>query len=100
MNAGTRLRSAVCDCEVVVVRAPSTAGALQCGGVDMLPLDAARPEGIMAAAGFDTGTLLGKRYADAAATIEVLCTKPGAGSLSWSGELLEQRTARALPASD
>ena len=99
MNAGTRLRSAVCDCEVVVVRAPSDGPLLQCGGRDMVPLDAAR-EPQQAVAGFDGGTLLGKRYADTAASVEVLCTKPGLGSLSYAGEALEQRSARALPASD
>jgi hypothetical protein len=100
MNAGARLRSAVCDCEVVVVRAPASGTAVQCGGVDMLPLDATRPAGVSALAGFDGGAQLGKRYADAAGSVEVLCTKPGQGALSWGGELLEQRTARALPASD
>ncbi|MDP9183881.1 MAG: hypothetical protein M3P04_14040 [Actinomycetota bacterium] len=100
MNAGTRLRSAVCDCEVVVVRAPSEGPLLQCGGLDMLPLDAARGEALTPVAGLDGGTLLGKRYADAAASLEVLCTKAGLGVLAYAGELLEQRSARALPASD
>ena len=100
MNAGTRLRSAVCDCEVVVVRAPSDGTVPQCGGLDMLPLEAARDEVPTPGAGLDGGTLLGKRYADAAASLEVLCTKAGRGSLSYAGELLEVRSARALPASD
>ena len=99
MNAGTRLRSAVCDCEVVVVRAPSDGPLLQCGGRDMLPLDAVR-DALAPLPGFDGGVLLGKRYADTAASVEVLCTKPGVGSLSYAGEPLEQRSARALPASD
>jgi len=100
MNAGTRLRSAACDCEVVVVRAPSEGPALQCGGLDMLPLDAPRDAGLTPQPGLDAGTLLGKRYADAASLVEVLCTKPGQGTLSYAGEALEQRSARALPASD
>ena len=99
MNAGTRLRSAVCDCEVVVVRAPSDGPPLQCGGRDMLPLEAPR-EALPPLTGHDGGTLLGKRYADSAAAVEVLCTKPGLGALSYAGEALEQRSARALPASD
>ena len=99
MNAGNRLRSAVCDCEVVVVRAPSDGPTLQCGGLDMLPLDVLA-ERVAPQAGLDGGTQLGKRYADATASLEVLCTKPGQGALSFAGELLEQRSARALPASD
>lgn len=100
MNAGARLRSAVCDCEVVVVRAPSEGPVVQCGALDMLPLEAAPAPGLAPLPGHDAGTLLGKRYTDAAAAVEVLCTKAGRGSLSYAGELLEQRSARALPASD
>jgi len=100
MNAGTRFRSAVCDCEVVVVRAPSEAVVLQCGGLDMLPLESPRDPALTPVPALDGGTLLGKRYADAAALVEVLCTKPGQGTLSYAGEPLEQRSARALPASD
>jgi hypothetical protein len=99
MNTGARLRSAVCDCEVVVVRAPSEGPALQCGGVDMLPLDTPR-DPVVPQPGLDGGTLIGKRYADAASLVEVLCTKPGQGTLTYAGESLEQRSARALPASD
>jgi hypothetical protein len=99
MNTGARLRSAACDCEVIVVRAPSEGPVLQCGGLDMLPLDASR-EPAAPRPGLDGGTLLGKRYADAGSLVEVLCTKPGQGTLTYAGEPLEQRSARALPASD
>jgi hypothetical protein len=100
MNAGIRLRSAVCDCEVVIVRAPAGSPVLQCGGFDMLTLDSTRAEGLTPLRGHDGGTLLGKRYADAAATVEVLCTKGGLGTLAYQGEALEARSARPLPASD
>ena len=100
MKPGTRLRSAVCDGEVVIVRAPSGALPLQCGGRDMLAVDAGPREVLPPLPRFDGGTQLGKRYADAAATVEVLCTKPGVGALSYADELLEPRSARALPASD
>jgi hypothetical protein len=66
----------------------------------MLPLDVPRAEVFAVPVGLDTGTLLGKRYADAAGTVEVLCTKAGRGTLSWAGETLVQRSARPLPASD
>ncbi len=50
--------------------------------------------------GHDGGTLLGKRYSDEASGVEILCVKPGAGSLGIDGRLLELKTAKALPSSD
>ena len=46
------------------------------------------------------GTLLGKRYGNASATIELLATRPGDGSLVADGEPLEVAEAKTLPASD
>jgi hypothetical protein len=46
------------------------------------------------------GTLLGKRYGRDDLGLEVLCTKPGAGSLSVGGQPLETAHAKPLPASD
>ncbi len=51
-------------------------------------------------AGFDQGTLLGKRYADEELGLEVLCTKAGEGSLSVGETLLAVKGAKPLPASD
>jgi len=51
-------------------------------------------------AGADAGTLIGKRYVDASATIEVLCTKAGEGSLSLGDEALAVKDVKQLPASD
>ena len=45
LKAGSRWRSAVCDTEVVVVRAPSGAASLECGGQPMVPHDAEKPAG-------------------------------------------------------
>ena len=96
MKAGTKLKSAVCDTEVVVIK---TSGApVECGGV---PMVAERPaqRGTLnpALAG---GTLLGKRYVDAANTLELLCVKAGEGALSADGVALQTRDARPLPSSD
>jgi hypothetical protein len=46
------------------------------------------------------GTLIGKRYLDAAERFELLCTKGGAGSIAINGELLRVKEAKALPSSD
>ena len=43
---------------------------------------------------------MGKRYADEESGIEVLCTKPGEGSLSLGDVALLQKDAKALPSSD
>jgi hypothetical protein len=46
------------------------------------------------------GTLLGKRYADEASGLEVLCTKAGAGTLTLDGVPLEVKSPKPLPSSD
>ena len=99
LKPGTRFRSQVCDTEIVVVKV-GAGGELACGGVAVVPLDADGEPGASIAEGHDGGTLLGKRYTDATSGIEILCVKPGAGSLSVDGRLLELKTAKALPASD
>jgi hypothetical protein len=94
-----RLRSAVCDTEVVVVRAAEPSVDLRCGGHPMV----APPGGAVAAGAAlvdDSGTLLGKRYAHDPTGLEVLCTKAGAGGLSVRGEAVLLKAAKALPSSD
>ena len=81
LTAGTRLRSAACDAEVVVVAAPSGEVALRCGGHPMLPVDQDRPDGVSITPGFDDGVQIGKRYASESGDLELLCTKAGDSSL-------------------
>ena len=96
MKPGTRLKSAVCDTEVMVIRAG--AGTIECGGA---PMAEAKPETIGTIdPAHATGTLMGKRYVDTAATFELLCVKPGKGSLSVDGVALIIKEAKPLPASD
>jgi hypothetical protein len=100
MKPGTRLRSAVCATEVMVVAMPRDAEVeLRCGGARMLDLSAERTAGTPDPA-FASGTQLGKRYVNEAGTLEVLCTKPGAGSLSAGGVALAMKGAKPLPSSD
>jgi len=100
LKAGSRWRSAVCDTEVVVVRAPSGAASLECGGQPMVPHDAEKPAGAQLDPAHSEGTQMGKRFADPDTGIEVLATKGGAGSLSLDGKSLPLKDAKPLPSSD
>lgn len=100
VKPGSRWKSAVCDTEIVVVRPPAGDVVLECGGSAMIAFEAAKPEGGVLASPNDTGTFAGKRYTDEAGTIELLCTKPGAGSLSVDGKALAAKDAKKLPSSD
>lgn len=97
LTAGTRLRSAVSGCEVIVIQEPSVDGSVHCGGAAML-VDSA---GVSTAdqAG-DSMVALGKRYVHVQSELEVLCVKPGSGPLTFAGEELAVKSAKPLPASD
>jgi hypothetical protein len=98
MKPGTRLVSTVCDTEVMVVRGADVA--LYCGGAPMVEAGAERPEGHRPAGGFAGGTGLGKRYLHPDSGLQVLCVRPGAGSLSVDGVVLEPMVSKPLPSSD
>jgi hypothetical protein len=96
MKPGTKLKSTVCDTEVMVIRG---SGALvECGGA---PMAEERPaERGTLNPGSAQGTHIGKRYVDAAGSLELLCVKAGKGSLSIGGIPLQLTDAKPLPASD
>ncbi|MEY2433989.1 MAG: hypothetical protein QOC92_3714 [Acidimicrobiaceae bacterium] len=94
---GTRLYSATCDAEVIVVRAPSTDVEITCGGAPMTQ-EADPSRGV--ASGSGDGAPLGKRFEDADTGLELLITKGGAGQLALDGRLLVQKEPKRLPASD
>lgn len=97
LRPGQQLASTTCSTRIVVVRVPSEGvQEFACGGEAMIPAAPGRPS--EPASG--TGTLLGKRYVDAGDTVEVLCTSPGAGELSYAGVPMAVKSAQALPASD
>src|SRR6478752_6328255 len=77
LKVGQTLASAIDTTAVIVVRAPKNEVALTCGGVDMV----AGKSGLGDGSGIDDahrgGALLGKRYVDEDAALEVLCTKAG-----------------------
>jgi hypothetical protein len=99
LKPGLRLRSQVGETEVVVIKGSGDHD-LTCGGVPLVSLDAPVEDAVAIAPDHDGSSLLGKRYTDADETVEVLCTKPGPGALSFDGAVLEIKSAKALPASD
>lgn len=71
---------------------------VECGGAPMAedkPAEAGSPD-----PAFSEGTNMGKRYVDEAGTVELLCVKPGKGSLSIGGVALAIKDAKPLPSSD
>jgi len=100
VTPGLRLSSAVCTTEIIVVRAPAAEVDLRCGGVTLLDHGAGSPGHRVPEPGMDTGTLLGKRYADPDLGLEVLCTKAGSGTLAVGGSPLPVKSATPLPSSD
>jgi hypothetical protein len=100
VRAGSRLRSTVCETEVIVVRPPGSPVDLRCGGHPMAPLGNDVAAEWAVSGPHDGGTLLGKRYADPETGLELLCTRPGDGSLSLEAEPLLLKDAKPLPSSD
>ena len=99
LKPGSRWTSSVCDTEVIVVKGPPDEVELTCGGVAMVAAGEEPAAGALDD-GASGGTLLGKRYVDDGDTMEVLCTKPGTGSLGADGASLQLKEAKPLPASD
>jgi len=99
LKAGTRLRSAVCNTEVMVVAAPKDEVELACGGAPLIEMGV-EPTGAAIAEDAKGGTQVGKRYVNEDGDLEVLCTKPGEGSLAAGGALLTVKGAKPLPSSD
>ncbi len=99
-KAGTRLKSAVCNSELMLIVAPDHDVNLTCGGVAVIELGGDPPAGAAIDPDQKQGTQMGKRYTNEAGDIEVLCTKPGEGGLAVDGVALEVKGAKPLPSSD
>jgi hypothetical protein len=97
MKPGIKLKSAVCDTEVLVIK-PVATGVVSCGGAPMAENRAGEKSPIDP--NFAGGSKMGKRYTDVAASLELLCIKPGAGTLALDGVALHLKDAKPLPASD
>ena len=96
MKPGSKLKSAVCDTEVMVIRGSNVV--VECGGAPMSDQAPATRQPINPA--FALGTKIGKRYVDADGTLELLCVKAGQGSLAVAGTALQVKDAKPLPSSD
>lgn len=100
-RVGQMLASTVDTTAVVVVRCPEGELEITCGGAAMAEANGPAP----ASTGTPDpdlmgGSLLGKRYADEDLGLELLCTKPGPGTLAANGVPLPVKSAKPLPASD
>jgi hypothetical protein len=96
---GSRWSSTVCPTEVLIVRPGADATALTCGGAAMVPAGTAGGVAKTSAPPGD-GLLLGKRYVDETTGLQLLCTKPGTGTVAVDGRPVTPQTAKPLPASD
>ena len=100
LRPGQKLHSAVCDAQVVVVKAPASEVELGCGGAPLLD-DGQEADGAAALdESLGEGPLLGKRYADEELGLELLCTRAGKGALTVDGRALLVKGAKPLPSSD
>jgi hypothetical protein len=103
IKVGARLKSNVCDTEVMIIACADTSIAIHCGGEPMLDATATKTNGSLDPA-HGAGTLLGKRYVcisgNTTGKIELLCVKAGKGSLAVNGEALALKDAKPLPSSD
>ena len=100
LKAGASFKSAVCDTQVMVIKAPPGQFDLRCGGAPMLAAGEAPRPAVPLHPAFATGTLIGKRYINADESVELLCTKGGGGTLVLNGVRAEIRQAKQLPSSD
>ena len=98
LKAGARFKSAVCDTQVMVIKAPPGEHTLQCGGVDVIAPTATGSGTLAAALGSES--LIGKRYVNADESVELLCTKGGQGGLAFNGTAMDVKQAKQLPSSD
>jgi hypothetical protein len=99
LKAGTRLKSAVCATEVMVIAVPGPDVELTCGGAPLLAVGEEQA-GATLSPDAAKGTQIGKRYTNEAGDVELLCTKPGEGSLAAAGAPLLIKSAKPLPSSD
>ena len=100
LTPGSRWKSAVCEAEVVTVRAPAGDVTLVCGGALMLPAKDPLPDVPQLTAPQENAALLGKRNIDEMSGLELLCNKSGKGALTLDGRALTLKEAKKLPSSD
>jgi hypothetical protein len=100
LKPGQKLRSAVCEAQVVVVKAPGVDVEVGCGGAPLLADGDEVDGGATLDPSLGDGPLLGKRYADEELGLELLCSRAGQGALTVDGRVLPVKGAKPLPSSD
>ena len=98
LATGQRLKSSVCGTEIMVISAPESDLELTCGGAPMG--DNAESNGGSVNPDFASGTTIGKRYVTEDGELELLCVKPGEGSLAVDGTELKIKESKKLPKTD
>ena len=98
LATGQRLKSAVCGTEIMVITAPDVDLELTCGGAPM-GSNADNNDGSVNP-NFAHGTTIGKRYVTEDGKLELLCVKPGEGSLAANGTELKIKESKKLPKTD
>ncbi len=99
LRPGSRLKSTVCDTEVIAVKASGELD-VTCGGAPMVDATADAGDKGTPSEAASGGTQMGKRYVNEDESLELLCTKPGAGSLGIGDTPLILKESKPLPASD
>lgn len=99
LKPGSRWVSAVCDTEVIVVKAGGDGLSLECGGHPMVAAGSDKPAGASLDPDLSGGTPVGKRYQHDSG-LELLATKAGAGTLTVDGAVLPLKESKPLPSSD
>jgi hypothetical protein len=99
LKTGSRLKSSVCEAEIMVISVLEDDIELTCGGAPMIDAADDAEKGTIDPA-HQLGAQIGKRYINEDETIEILCIKPGDGSLAVNGSTLLLKDTKKLPKSD
>jgi hypothetical protein len=99
VKVGDRIKSSVCTTEVIVIAAPKVNLDITCGGEPMVTATEQVVAGQINPQ-YSAKTLIGKRYVGEDSELELLCVKPGEGSLALNGKVMRLKEAKPLPSSD
>lgn len=100
LRPGQRLRSQVCETQIIIVRPAETDVILKCGGSLMVDLDSDIQSDSAPQDGLASGNEMGKRYVTKDGPLEVLVTKAGIGTLTVGDDPLLVKEVTPLPSSD
>ena len=99
LKPGQRMHSAVCDAQVIVIKAPADEVELTCGEAALLEEGESSPPGVVLDSTDGDGLLIGKRYT-LDPDLELSCMWAGSGSLAVNRIPLVVKQAKPLPSSD